>query len=135
MDTDAAMTAWSCCEEAKRREKTFNERHRLLWSSLTSRGRDPGSYRRQHLHALTEVANERHDGHLLHEALDLAELHHEAVLVRQALQWLALLLELPQDFDLVLCGLEAHQALHEVHRQSSEVKAERCGRAEIVKRY
>lgn len=83
------------------------------------------SHRREHLHTLTEVADERHDGHLLHEALDLAELHHKAVLVRQAVQRLALLLELPQDFDLVLGGLEAHQALHEVHRESSQVKAGR----------
>lgn len=81
--------------------------------------RDPGSHRREHLHALTEVPDEGHDGHLLHETLDFAELHHEAVLIRQALQRLAFLLKLPQDFNLILCGLEAHQALHKVHRQSS----------------
>lgn len=70
--------------------------------------KDPASYRREHLHALAEVADERHDGHLLHETFDFTELHHEAVLICQALQWLALLLELPQDFDLILRGLEAH---------------------------
>lgn len=77
------------------------------------------SHRCEHLHALAEVADEGHDGHLLHEPLDFAELQHEAVLVRQALQRLALLLELPQDFNLILRGLEAHQTLYEVHRQSS----------------
>lgn len=76
------------------------------------------THRREHLNALTEVADEGHDGHLLHEPFDLTELHHEAVLVRQAFQRLALLFELPQDFDLVLCGLEAHQTLHKVHWQS-----------------
>ena len=94
---------------------------------MTQRKKSPGSHRREHLYALTEVADERHDGHLLHEPLDLTELHHEAVLVRQALHRLALLLELPQDFNLVLRGLEAHQTLHEVHRQGSQVKAKRRG--------
>lgn len=80
--------------------------------------RGPGSHRREHLHTLAEVADERHDGHLLHEPLNFTELHHEAVFVRQALNGLALLLKLPHDFDLILCGLEAHQTLHKVHRQS-----------------
>lgn len=85
------------------------------------------SHRREHLDALAEVADEGHDGHLLHEALDLTELHHEAVLIRQALQRLALLLELPQDLDLVLGGLKAHQTLHEVHWQRAQVEAARRG--------
>ena len=87
------------------------------------RGRS--SHRREHLHALAEVADEGHDGHLLHEPLDFTELHHEAVLICQALQGLALLLKLTQDLDLVFCGLETHQTLHIVHRQGAEVEAER----------
>lgn len=74
-------------------------------------------YRCEHLHAFCEVADEGHDGHFLHEPLDLAELHHEAVFIRQALKRLALLLKLSQDFDLILCRLEAHQALNKVHLQ------------------
>lgn len=80
------------------------------------------THRREHLDALAEVSDEGHDGHLLHEPLDLTELHHEAILVRQAFQRLALLFKLPQHLDLVLRGLEAHQALHEIHRQSPEVE-------------
>lgn len=80
------------------------------------------THRREHLDALAEVSDKGHDGHLLHEPLDLTELHHEAILVRQAFQRLALLFKLPQHLDLVLRGLEAHQALHEIHRQSPEVE-------------
>lgn len=53
------------------------------------------THRSEHLHALTKVPHECHYSHLLREALDLAELHHEAVLIREVFQRLFLLLVLP----------------------------------------
>lgn len=39
------------------------------------------THRSQHLKAFSKVPNEGHDSHLLHEPLDLTELHHEPVFV------------------------------------------------------
>lgn len=82
------------------------------------------THRSQHLNALCEVPNEGHDGHLLHEPLDLAELHHEAVLIRQALQGLPLPLVETEHFDLILSWQEPHQTLNKVNRECLQVKPE-----------
>lgn len=119
MDTDAAMTACSCCRMAK----TLVLGQHCLFPHLTENGHIKAlAHRREHQHAFAEVADEGHDSHLLHEPFDLAELHHEPVLIGQTFHRLALFLKLPQDFDLILRGLEAHQALHKIHRQSPQVK-------------
>lgn len=75
-----------------------------------------GPYRREHLQVVLEVAQEGHACHSLGQPLHLAEEQHEAVLSRQFLQGLPLPFVLPQQLHFSLCGQEAHQALHEVHR-------------------
>lgn len=79
-------------------------------------------YRSEHLNALGEIPQECHDGHLLHETLDLAELDHEAILICQVLQRSAFLLVLTQNFQLRFRWNEPHQTLHEIHRQRPQVK-------------
>lgn len=79
-------------------------------------------HRGQHANVVAEVPYESDDAHPLSEALDLAEEEHEAVFLSQLLQRSPLLLILTQQLTLGLGGQEAHQTLHEVHRQGLQIK-------------
>lgn len=73
------------------------------------------AHRGQHLDAFCKVAYKGHDGHFLHQPLDLAELHHEPVFVGQVLDGFPFPLVEPQHFHFVLGGQEPHEAFHEIH--------------------
>lgn len=71
--------------------------------------------------ALGEVAHEGQSADALGEPRDLAEAHHEAVLLAELVQGPALALVVIDELHFVLCGDEALQELQEVQAQSSLV--------------
>lgn len=90
------------------------------------------THRSQHLNAFSKVPDEGHDGHLLHEPLNLTELHHKPVFIRQVLQGLPFPLIEPEHFHLILSWQEPHQTFYKVYRQCLQVKSEdRCGHVSV----
>lgn len=89
----------------------------------------------QHLNAFSEVPDEGHDGHLLHEPLNFTELHHEPVFIRQVFQGLPFPAIEPKHFYLILSWQEPHQTFYKVYRQGLQVKSEdRSERASVRER-
>lgn len=81
-------------------------------------------YRCEHLQAITKVAHEGHDGHPLWQPFDLAEKHHEPVLISEPVHWPSLPLILAEHLHLTFSRHEPHQTLHEIHRHCTKVKPE-----------
>lgn len=85
------------------------------------------THRLYQLHALGKVAHEGERADALGEPRDLAEAHHEAVLLGELVQGPALALVAVDELGLVLRGDEALQQLQEVQAQSCLVVPARRG--------
>lgn len=79
------------------------------------------THRLNELDALGEIAHEGERADALREPRDLAEAHHEAVLLAELVQGPALALVVADELRFVLCGDETLQELEEVQAEGSLV--------------